>query len=210
MSSDYKLSWEATNDAEVLERSYGKVTRCCANSESTIIDDLRQTISDPVIFGHALDDTCWCGKMAGSQANGAICDECGVRVGSAEQMRRVRCGHIELPIRVQHPLFRNDTILFLPVLPIGLRSQAPMSFLSCSYENVIRICLSNYSKRILFERLSTAVSQLVCNEILHAPVTHDNAPIPSLLTCLVSCYRESPENVGVVLFSMGATIRPRN
>ncbi|CUX76768.1 DNA-directed RNA polymerase subunit beta' [Candidatus Tremblaya princeps] len=60
------------------------------------------------IFGAASDYECMCGKYAGAQHSGVICDSCGVEI-SPSSAWRLRMGHIELASPVMHTWFSRPS-----------------------------------------------------------------------------------------------------
>jgi DNA-directed RNA polymerase beta subunit/DNA-directed RNA polymerase beta' subunit len=62
----------------------------------------------PKIFGHDKDYTCLCGDIRGTHYLGSTCPKCEITVTN-KKTRSERCGYIELPVPMVHPIFINSS-----------------------------------------------------------------------------------------------------
>ncbi len=85
------------------------------------------------IFGTVDDDACICGKYAGPQHRGVVCEKCGVLVGPSAT-RSEWPGRIVLPVPIVHPWYVDAVAAALgvpaddvgTVVPLGDRIEAPV------------------------------------------------------------------------------------
>jgi DNA-directed RNA polymerase beta subunit/DNA-directed RNA polymerase beta' subunit len=76
----------------------------------------------PVIFGHDIEYECLCGKTRGIHYLGSVCEECGVTVTN-KKTRAERCGHIDLPVPMVHPIFiHNSSSIIASIIGISNKS----------------------------------------------------------------------------------------
>jgi hypothetical protein len=88
------------------------------------VDDI-DDLYDARTFGPTKDRSCECGKHRGRQACGTVCDECGVLVTEeSAHLRKLRLGHIRLPLACPHPFDRERLIFAWPVAPTAYRRSA--------------------------------------------------------------------------------------
>jgi hypothetical protein len=115
---------------------------------ATLWEDVRGTLNDQSIFGPVQSYACACGKFSGSVHRGMICDQCGVKVASAE-VRRLRFGHLNLTALAPHPFERNgETIQSFPVLPAAFLESARGGNLANLYEDVFRANESKQNRQL--------------------------------------------------------------
>jgi len=118
---------------EIRHWSYGRIR--------TIAD-----LYDPKIFGPTGDLRCECGKHAGREAAGALCDVCGVKVAEdSALLRRTRLGHVEISCwGCRHPLAPDQPIYGFPIAPIAYRRDVDGSVnaLGRKYEALVQACMS--------------------------------------------------------------------
>ena len=108
------IAYRPATTNEVRSWSFGAVATPCGGDLSL---RAKGALGDQRIFGPIRAYECECGKYRGLGHNGTICDICGVRLTSREA-RHERCGHINLPSPLQHPLGESDKALHAwPVLP---------------------------------------------------------------------------------------------
>jgi hypothetical protein len=112
------IHYRPATDNEVRAQSFGLLKAARINAEQ----DWRKqcgTFDDQAAFGPKRDFACVCGKYFGRDNAGMICDQCGVKV-TTSQVRRARCGHINLPSPILHPLGGEPAPLnTIPVLPVA-------------------------------------------------------------------------------------------
>jgi hypothetical protein len=98
----------------------------------------------PAIFGPRQDNQCECGKYAGGEYDGIICDACGVKVSAdSTAARNRRLGHIWLPCWCEHPVTHRNIEAF-PVAPIAVRTHpdGTRNALGRKYEALVELCRS--------------------------------------------------------------------
>jgi hypothetical protein len=127
-ANESRLKLALAGSADIMSWSYGRV----ATLES--LDDRR-------IFGPSQDSRCECGKYAGAEFNGIICDRCGVRITeNAAEARKRRLGHVQFERSCPHPLDDSVSIDAFPVAPIDFRRSADGSVneLGKKYEQLVK------------------------------------------------------------------------
>ncbi|MCI6551574.1 MAG: DNA-directed RNA polymerase subunit beta' [Prevotella sp.] len=95
-----KISIGLASPEEVLENSYGEVTKPETINYRTYKPE-RDGLFCERIFGPTKDYECACGKYKRIRYKGIVCDRCGVEV-TEKKVRRERSGHIELVVPVAH------------------------------------------------------------------------------------------------------------
>lgn len=115
LASRYRIATEH----EVRSQSFGPV-KLPRNPNATGWEQQKGTLDDQAIFGPRNSFERACGKYRGQKHENMICDCCGVKVGP-RALRRKRCGHIELPSPIFHPLGdATKPISAIPVLPASI------------------------------------------------------------------------------------------
>ena len=95
-----KITIGLTSPEEILENSYGEVTKPETINYRTYKPE-RDGLFCERIFGPTKDYECACGKYKRIRYKGIVCDRCGVEV-TEKKVRRERSGHIELVVPVAH------------------------------------------------------------------------------------------------------------
>ncbi len=95
-----KISISLASPEEILENSYGEVTKPETINYRTYKPE-RDGLFCERIFGPTKDYECACGKYKRIRYKGIVCDRCGVEV-TEKKVRRERSGHIELVVPVAH------------------------------------------------------------------------------------------------------------
>ena len=95
-----KISISLASPEEILENSYGEVTKPETINYRTYKPE-RDGLFCERIFGPTRDYECACGKYKRIRYKGIVCDRCGVEV-TERKVRRERSGHIELVVPVAH------------------------------------------------------------------------------------------------------------
>ncbi|MGH7176900.1 MAG: hypothetical protein ACREJC_05935, partial [Tepidisphaeraceae bacterium] len=112
------IHYRPATDNEVRAESFGLLNAARINAEQDWRTQ-RGTFDDQAAFGPKRDFECVCGKYFGRDSAGIICDQCGVKVTTSD-VRRTRCGHINLPMPILHPLGGEPAHLnTVPVLPVA-------------------------------------------------------------------------------------------
>ena len=121
--------------------------------------DTKGTLDDEAIFGPLMDHKCSCGKLAGSDREGQICDICGVKIATRE-VRRRRFGHINLLQPTSQPWSQAPVSIDpFPVLPAVIRESSAGLTLNGLYEMVLSGAVEREPRlmldglRALFDRL---------------------------------------------------------
>ncbi|HEY7117771.1 MAG TPA: hypothetical protein VH475_14375 [Tepidisphaeraceae bacterium] len=128
--------YRLATDRDVHASSFGRVERRRAPAGSTWREQVK-TLEDPRIFGPVREFECACGKYVGREHDTALCDMCGVKLGPAE-LRRTRCGHIDLPMAVPHPLGQaKDRLGSVTVLPASFLEAPSGNELAVIYEGLV-------------------------------------------------------------------------
>jgi hypothetical protein len=130
------IRYRPATDNEVQTQSFGLLKVARINTEPDWRKQ-RGTFDDQAAFGPKRDFECACGKYLGSDSAGIICDQCGVKVASSD-LRRSRCGHINLPVAILHPM-RGDSapLNVLPVLPVAFIEAPDGADLLRAYDHVL-------------------------------------------------------------------------
>ena len=142
IEEDLPLYRAATAD-DIRLRSGGSVKRRVRHGENRgEWRDMEGTIWDQRIFGPAKDWECACGKFKGEINKGTVCDLCKVKV-MPSSIRKIRCGHINLSLRIPHPLVAGvETLDAVPIVPAHFWASAHGQPLAEAYEEVIRASLA--------------------------------------------------------------------
>lgn len=118
LPAEIAIRYRPATGAEVRAESFGLLKSARINAEQDWRKQ-RGSFDDQAAFGPKRDFECACGKYVGQNYADIVCDQCGVKVSTADT-RRSRCGHINLPLPVFHPLGRDHAHLdALPVLPVA-------------------------------------------------------------------------------------------
>ena len=134
---DILACYRPATDNEIRAESFGLLKAARLNSESEWRNQ-RGIFDDQAIFGPKHAFRCACGKFAGHQNRGIICDQCGVKLQSAE-VRWMRCAHINLPAAIAHPLsVAGETLGVVPVLPVAFVEAPSGAHLLGAYGEVLR------------------------------------------------------------------------
>ena len=129
--------YRPATDDEVRAESFGLLKAARINGEQDW-RKRRGTFDDQAAFGPKRDFECVCGKYFGRDCAGIICDQCGVKVTTAD-VRRARCGHINLPVPIPHPLGGEPAPLnVVPVLPVAFVEAPGGADLLRAYDKVLR------------------------------------------------------------------------
>jgi hypothetical protein len=131
------IRYRPATDSEVRAESFGLLKAARIDAE---LDWRKQrgTFDDQATFGPKRDFECVCGKNFGRDNAGMICDQCGVKV-TTSNVRRARCGHINLPVPILHPLGNEPTPLnVVPVLPVAFVETPGGADLLRVYDKVLR------------------------------------------------------------------------
>jgi len=127
------MSWElvVASGIDIHSWSFGLVTK---------VSDLYE----PRVWGPSRDLECECGTWRGVASVGRLCIECGVVVTSdALRTRKMRLGHIKLPLPCQDP-FGVSIIEAFPVAPIAYRvdDAGCVNGLGRKYEELVNLFAS--------------------------------------------------------------------
>jgi hypothetical protein len=150
----FRAQYRVATTRDVRSWSFGEM-RAKRPAGANSSQHHRGTLLDQTIFGPVLDFECACGKFRGTQYKGMICDRCGVKITTADS-RRTRCGHIELPVTIGHPLGKpSDTLDAFPVVPAVYFDSVAGAPLADAYEALLsassrpdEIAIVEGSKRI--------------------------------------------------------------
>jgi DNA-directed RNA polymerase subunit beta' len=99
-SSFNKITISLSSPEEILDRSFGEVTKPETINYRTYKPE-RDGLFCERIFGPVKDYECHCGKYKRIRYKGIVCDRCGVEV-TEKKVRRERMGHIQLVVPVAH------------------------------------------------------------------------------------------------------------
>lgn len=102
-----RISVSLASPDEILERSYGEVTKPETINYRTYKPE-RDGLFCEKIFGPVKDYECHCGKYKRLRYKGIVCDRCGVEV-TEKKVRRERTGHISLVVPVTHIWYARST-----------------------------------------------------------------------------------------------------
>ena len=148
-------SYRPATTREIRSWSFGQV-KSARTKQPAGVQDQRATLNDQAIFGPTRLHECACGKYAGPQHQGMICDRCGVKVTSPS-VRRERFGHIDLGQELRHPLGEaSDLISGFPVLPAVFVESSAGQRLADLYEALVRAVDSSS-----FQEAAGSLGQLV-------------------------------------------------
>jgi len=109
-----KLKIELASPEEILEWSYGEVTKPETINYRTWRPE-KDGLFCEKIFGPTKDYECYCGKYKKVRYRGVICDKCGVEV-THSRVRRERMGHINLAAPVTHLWYLRNSFSPLTIL----------------------------------------------------------------------------------------------
>jgi len=188
---------------EVLLRSFGHVTKLVAPEGEASIESLIGSLRDPRIFGPDHDWTCPCGKYIDVEDDEIVCDRCGVRIGRARELRRIRFGHIRFPEPIPHPFLADEQLRAIPVIPIGYRRDTGARDLDYLYEQVLRAnarwCAGDTESRT---DLANSVARLFANEHCPQPSREAGRLVRSLSHFLCEAPESSLSSLGTYLFAI--------
>lgn len=204
------LNTTVVKDEEVRRRSFGPV-RLATYPSPAGWEDQRETLYDPRTFGFSRSWECPCGRIKGRKSELLICDVCGVRIGSARELRRRRFGHIELAARIAHPMSNGAAIGVIPVLPIAYRCDRGEEDLNYLYSRVLAAnarvrCAPDPASQDAVGDLRQSVAELYCNEWLDAPCRYRGRVVRSLAYYLVCDPGASLRMLGTHLAALGMTL----
>lgn len=135
-------AFQAATSAQIRTWSSGSLKRRLLPFERR--DDWRQTqgtLWDQRIFGPVEDWKCPCGRFEGEEHSGVICPVCGVKVVS-RAARRLRFGHVNLPVRIPHPFFAEAEALdAVPVVPPVYWETLAGQPLATAYEELVHLAM---------------------------------------------------------------------
>ena len=173
----------ATTD-DVRNWSNGSVKRRMQHGCSK--DEWYETIGtlwDQRIFGCRTAFACACGRFFGGQYLRAVCDRCGVRVGT-EKARWLRFSHINLTHPIAHP-FRGDaaTLEAIPIIPAAYWDQYGRERFSKAYEEIVRLVHADCTP----EDLTGAFGVVIANieALLDHLMDHETEMVETLAKGLV-------------------------
>lgn len=200
-----QLRIESVDAAAVLSRSYGRITNPIFPSPDDP-DHRRHSLFDERVFGPSRSWRCLCGKLVGRFKELRVCSVCGVRVGRSKSLRRQRFGHIQLPIRIDHPLCCGMQLSVIPVIPLAFRD-CEHGFIDISflYSQVLHACATSH---LSCEVLQQRIGELFCNEWLENPVVQKGRVLRSIAGRLFSETGISLRDCGVLLFGLSLRVAP--
>lgn len=130
------IHYRPATDNEVRAESFGLLKASRINAEQDWRKQ-RGTFDDQAAFGPKRDFECACGKYFGRDHADAICDQCGVKVTTAD-VRRARCGHINLSVPILHPLSGEPAPLnAVPVFPVAFVEAPGGADLLHTYDKIL-------------------------------------------------------------------------
>ena len=131
------IHYRPATDNEVRAESFGVLKAARINAEPDWRKQ-RGTFDDQGTFGPKRDFECACGKYFGRDKADIICDQCGVKVTTSD-VRRARCGHVNLPVPILHPLGGEPAPLnTVPVLPVAFVEAPGGADLLRAYDKILR------------------------------------------------------------------------
>ena len=154
LNAHYRLA--TTQDIHAF--SFGQV-KFCRNAVAEGWKQQHGTLYDQAIFGPLWHHVCACHKYIGEEYKGLICDQCGVKITSAD-VRRRRFGHIELTVTVPHPFAEHShRLAAFPVLPAEFLTSLAGEPLADIYEGLLEVSASGDETKCVevLERLVEAL-----------------------------------------------------
>lgn len=129
-------NYQIATDRDIRSWSFGQVAKPRVPYSSPLADRIG-TLDDQRIFGPVVSHRCGCGKYAGAEYDGMICDCCGVKLTTVGA-RKTRFGHINFHSgTLAHPFDAVSKISCFPVISaFYLESQAGRE-LGLLYERLV-------------------------------------------------------------------------